>query len=214
MPKKENYLELNKGNADEIRKVIHSEVTYETKEIFEIANKEAAEISKNANNETQKIKEKSYAQLDKQINNIKEKVFSAINLEKKRITLGEKSKLIEKIFAQIKLQSEDFRSSNGYRDFLKKACFESVEVIDSLSLDVLYSPFDENLMTVEFQEELRDSCRNKFDKNISLAFMKSDFNDIGFIIQSKDGKVIFDNTFTARLRRAYDDIYMDLLKKL
>ena len=214
MVKSEIYLESNKVNAEEIRKVIHSEIAYETKEILERAKKEVAEVLKNANDETQKAKHKASVELDRQINNIKDKVFSAINLEKKRIALGEKSKLIEEIFVQIKLQAENFRNSNDYRDFLKKAIVEAAQVIDSFSLDILYSSPDEKMINAEFQEELRDFCRNKLSKDILLSFIKSDFKDIGFIVQSKDGRVIFDNTFASRLRRVYDDIYMDLLRKL
>ncbi|MFA5271725.1 MAG: V-type ATP synthase subunit E [Candidatus Omnitrophota bacterium] len=214
MPKKETYLESNSENAEEIRKVIHSEVTHETKEILEKAQKEAAEISKNAHNEAEKEKYDAYVELDKQINSIKEKIFSAINLEKRKIVLGEKNKFIEEVFAEIKLQTKSFRGSGQYRDFLKKAVAEATKVIDSPSLDVLYSFLDEKLVDAGFQKESLDFCRNKFSKDLSLTFIKSDFNDIGFIVQSKDGGVIFDNTFSSRLRRVYDDIYMELLRKL
>lgn len=214
MAKSENYLEANAENAEKISNVIRSGVTSEVKEILEKAKKEAAEILKTASDEAQKAKQKASLELDKQINSIKENIFSAINLEKKRIVLGEKNKLIEEVFVQVKLQAESFRNSGDYRSFLKKAIEEAVEIIDSLSLDVLYSFLDEKIINPEFQEESLNACRNKFNKNLSLAFIKSDFKDVGFIVQSKDGKVIFDNTFSARLRRAYDDIYMDLLRKL
>ena len=214
MHKKEIFLAPNKENSEEIRKQIQLDVSCEVKTISARAKEEADLILKNAQDEAERKKQEASLELDKQIKTIKEKILSGINLEKKRINLGEKNKLIEEIFVQIKLQAEVFRSSGEYRDFLKKAAVEAVKVIDSLSLDILYSAYDAKLINEEFQEEVRDFCRSKTGKNISLAFVKNDFKDIGFIVQSKDGKIIFDNTFLARLRRAYDDMYMDLLRKL
>ena len=46
-----------------------------------------------------------------------------------------------------------------------------------------------------------------------VEFKKSDFSEIGVIVQSQDGRLLFDNRFSARLKRAYDEIYMKLLKE-
>ncbi len=214
MPKEEIYLEPSEKNFEEIRRQIQLDVAREAKEIIEQAKKEADEIIKKTNREIEKRKQEASIELDRQTAIIKQKILSGINLEKKKISLGEKNKLIEEIFSQIKLEAEVFRRSAEYSDFLKKTVAEAVKIIDSASLDVLYSPLDEKIVSAEFQKETVDFYRSKTGEDISLSFVKGDFKDIGFIIQSKDGKVIFENTFLARLRRAYDDIYMELLRKL
>ncbi|MCK9614404.1 MAG: V-type ATP synthase subunit E [Candidatus Omnitrophica bacterium] len=212
--KEENYLKENIENAGEIRKKIHEETEYETKEILA----RAKTLAKNLLNDTKLAAEKNKAdgllELEKKISTIKERIFSALNLEKKRIIIGEKSKFIEEVFLEVNIQAKAFRGQQEYIPFLKKIILEAIEIIATGNLEILYSPLDEKIINDSFIAEVKNLCQSRTNQEISLKFTKSDFNDIGFIIQSLDGRLIYDARFASRMKLAQDDVYMDLLRKL
>lgn len=212
--KRQDYLKENIANAGEIRKKIHEETDYETKEILNRANAVAANILNDAKLEAEKNKADGFLKLEKKINTIKERIFSALNLEKKRVIMGEKSKFIEEVFLELVNQAGAFRRQQEYPQFLRKIILEATDIIDTKSLEVLYSPIDEKIINDTFINEAKKLCQNKLNQEMSLKFTKSDFNDIGFIVQSIDGRLIYDARFTSRLNLVRDDIYMDLLRKL
>lgn len=212
--KKEDYSEENIANAEEIRRKIHEGTDEETKEILTRAKTLAKNILNDARQQAEKNKKDALSELEKKINLIKERIFSALNLEKKRIIMGEKSKFIEEVFHELANQAASFRSQKDYPQFLEKIIVESLDVIDAVSLEVFYSPLDEKLVNDSFIKKAKDLCRDKMKQEITLKFTKGNFNDIGFIVQSLDGRLIYDARFTSRLNLTRDDIYMDLLRKL
>lgn len=214
MTKSEDFFKENLENAEEIRKKIIESTDYETKEIIERAIKEASRIVSEIKVTAADEEKKRFLESDRQINLLKDKIFSAVNLEKKKIVLNAKGKFIDEVFCEIKKQAEDFRNSEEYEKFLKKEVLESAKVIGVSELDIFYSYIDEKMMNEKFIKEITDFCRIKFNKDFSLQFIKDSFNDIGLLVQSKDGRLIYDNRFLSRLKRSYDEIYMDLLKKL
>ncbi|MCK9572973.1 MAG: V-type ATP synthase subunit E [Candidatus Omnitrophica bacterium] len=212
--KKETYLEENIENAAEIRKRIHEETDYETKEIISRVKVLAKNLLNDAKLAADKNRTDSFLELEQKIGKIKERIFSALNLEKKRVIMGEKSKFIDEVFLEINIQAKAFRGQKEYDQFLKKIILEGIAVIATGSLEVFYSPLDEEIINDGFIEEAKKSCQGKLNQEIQLKFTKSDFNDIGFIVQSLDGRLIYDARFASRLKLAQDDIYMDLLRKL
>lgn len=212
--KKENYLKENIENAEEIRKKIHEETAYETKEILNRAKTLAKNILNDAKQQAEGNKQDALREFEKKINALRERFFSALNLEKKKIIMGEKNKFIEEVLLELKNQAKNFRSHQEYIPFLKKIILEAIDVIAVKNLEVLYSPLDEKIINDSFIKEAKSLCQNKSNQETVLKFTKSDFDDIGFIVQSADGRLIYDARFASRLKMAQDDIYMDLLRKL
>jgi len=77
----------------------------------------------------------------------------------------------------------------------------------------LYSSKDSSIIDNVFIKDVEEKSTAEF-KKISLEFKKSDFGDIGVIVQARSGRRIYDNRFSARLKRAHDEIYMSLLKEV
>ncbi len=212
--KKESYLEENIENAEEIRKKIHEETDYETKEIISRAKALAASIINEARQQADKDKQEALSRLEKKITIIKERIFSALNLEKKKVVMGEKSKFINEVFCEVASQAKLFRERQEYAIFLKEIILKAAKVLSVSNLEVIYSFMDDKLINDSFIKEAKSLCQNKLGQEISLKFSKDDFSDIGFIVQSVDGRLIYDGRFTSRFKMAQDDIYMDLLRKL
>jgi V/A-type H+-transporting ATPase subunit E len=162
------------------------------------AKKEKAKILEEAKIEAENKKKEILKKNEIEIEKMKQKIFSTLNLEKKKMFLEEKGKLIETILEKVRGIAIEFRQSTGYKQFLEKAIAEGIEVVGEEEVEVLYSELDEKII--------------KDIKNSRAQFKKSEFKDIGVIVQSKDSRLVFDNTFSARFKRLYDDIYMSLLR--
>lgn len=197
------YSKAKIEDAGEICRKIVEDATAQADSILASAEKERSKILEEANHEAENKKKESLKKNDIEIEKTKQKIFSTLNLEKKKLFLEEKSRFIETALEKVKEIAAEFRKDPGYKAFLEKAISEGVEVIGEGEVSVLYSALDEKIIKEDLIKNI---------KGISLEFKKCDFKDIGVIMQSKDARLIYDNTFSARFRRMYDDIYMDLLK--
>ena len=190
-------------DAGEICRKIIEDATSQADSMLTSAEKEKSKILEEANHEAENKKKEALKKNDIEIEKMKQKIFSTLNLEKKKLFLEEKSRFIETVLEKVREIAAEFRQNQGYKTFLEKAISEGVEVIGEKEVDILYSGLDEKIIKGDFIKNIN---------GIALEFKKSDFKDIGVIIQSKDSRLIYDNTFSARFKRLYDDIYMDLLK--
>ena len=211
---KRNNQEIHRENAEEICRKIKEDADREIKETLERAKKAAAITLGEARLEAERRRQELLKEFDKESQLLKERIFSTINLERKRIILEEKNRLIEDVFEKVKKEAETFRGNKDYRNFLKRAILEGIDIIDTENIDILYSFLDENIIAGGFMDDIKSICRTKGNGNVSLQIKKSDFKDIGVIAQSRDGHLIYDNRFLARLQRAYDGLYLGLLKEI
>ncbi|MBU1912152.1 MAG: hypothetical protein KKB22_01280 [Candidatus Omnitrophica bacterium] len=192
------YSKVRIEDAEEITRRIIEDASSQADSLLVSAKKESSRILEEANQEAEFRKKEILKKSEIEIEKMKQKIFSTLNLEKKKLFLEEKSRFIESILEKVKLLAMEFRKDPGYKEFLEKAILEGSKVVAEEEVEVLYSALDEKIIK---------------DINIAKArFKKSDFKDMGIIVQSNDSRLIFDNTFSARFKRMHEDIYMDLLK--
>jgi len=206
--------DTTKENAQELLKKINLEAKAEIDDINAIAQREIEKIFTQARQEVESEKAISVSQLQKELETLREKNFSTIALEKKKVLLGEKNLFIEKVFRAVQKEAESFRSCAHYKIFLQQAIFEAVEIIDADTVIIFCSSLDEGTCNAAFIAEIENVSAAKFKKTITFIFQKGSFADIGIIAQSKDGHLRYDNRFAARLRRVYDDMYVKLQREI
>ncbi len=201
--------QLNSENAEAIFRKIREDAEAEAANLLERAQKEAQRMIKDAGLEAQRQKESQLKVLEKEAAQIKERAVSSLNLEKKRRILNERSRFVEAVLEAVKAKAEAFRRSAEYAHFLEKAVLEGIEVIAEDEIEVFYSYLDEAI----FSEAFIKKIEKNLDKRHKLKFTKSDFRDPGVIVDSSDGRMLYDNRFLGRLKRVYDEVYMELLKE-
>lgn len=192
---------VNMENVAEICARIKKEADAEVSYILNKANKEAVKIIEESKKSAGQQKEEVIFSLEKELGKTRERIYSTLNLEKKRIVLEEKTKVVEQVIEQARQMASKFRQEKGYAEFLQQAVLEGIKVIGTEKAVVLYSSLDKKL--------IHDQLKNK----LPYMFQKGEFSDIGVIVQSSDGRLIYDNRFEARLKREYDDLYMRLLRE-
>lgn len=199
--KKRDYSEVDAENADEICAKIKAESGEEAASILEKAEREKERLVDEAVKEATLKASTIRAESEKKIQGTKERIFSTVNMEKKRIGLNEKSRFIDNVISIVNKKAQALRSDKSYPEFLKDAIREGLEVMGNVDAEIFYSDLDENII------------KSGIVKDIKAEFKKSEFKDIGVIVQSKDGRMFFDNRFSARLKRSYDAIYTKLLRE-
>ncbi|MDO8535864.1 MAG: V-type ATP synthase subunit E family protein [Candidatus Omnitrophota bacterium] len=199
MKSKKDLSNINIENAEEICSSIKRESSEEAQLLLDKANKERERILSEASVEADARSQAIFSAAEKELAEKRERIFSTVTMEKRRIDLEAKSLFIADVIAAVKKEAQNFRGAKDYVKFLRKAILEGVKIIDDKKAQVFYSHLDESVIA-----QLND---------INVEFKKGDFTDIGVIVQSQDGRLLFDNRFAGRLKRAYDEIYMKLLKE-
>lgn len=210
---KEPVSPMDHENADAICAKILQDADAEVKQLLDRAQAQAQEIRAQAQADADAHKASLLRDLDKEIAKSKERTLSTLNLEKKRLILDGKQKFVEKVIAGVRDMAGRFRGGRAYGEFLAAGVIEGVRVLDVPDVVVYYAAQDEHIFDKDFVKNLTNRCGAAMNKTCVLTLNKSDFKDLGVIINSADGRMMFDNRFSARLERMYDDIYMELLKE-
>lgn len=199
MNNKKDVSKINGENAQMICSRIREESSEEAEFLLGKAHKERERILSEASKEAQDRARAILLAAEKEVAQTRERIFSTVTMEKRRVDLEARSLFIADVIAGVKKEAESFRGSLDYVEFLRKAVLEGIKIVDDKKAQVFYSHLDEGAIS-----QLND---------LPMEFKKSDFGQIGVIVQSQDGRLLFDNRFSARLKRAYDEIYMKLLKE-
>lgn len=203
---------INQENAQVIFSKISEDAQEEIRAILDAAGKESDKIFSRARKVVEDSNRVIFQDMEREIQKSREKSLSSLNLEKKRLVLGEKDKFIQSVLAQVIRRAQDFRQENGYPEFLKNAIIEGAEVIGESDIEIYYSGADERFLNQDFRAEVEKACGQAMKTKRGLKFKKADFSDLGVIVNSTDGRITYDNRFLARLDRVKEDIYFDLLK--
>lgn len=199
MKSKKDVSKINGKNANEICSKIREESSGEADLLLGKAHKERERVLSEAAREAGDRSRAILSAAEKDAAEKKERIFSSVTMEKRRIFLEAKSLFIADVITAVNKEAEKFRGDKDYAKFLKEAILEGIKIVDDKKAQVFYSHLDEGIIS-----KLKD---------LPVEFKKSDFSEIGVIVQSQDGRLLFDNRFSARLKRAYDEIYMKLLKE-
>jgi vacuolar-type H+-ATPase subunit E/Vma4 len=208
-----NTIDLNTGNADKITEKIRKEAVSLKENILFSARKEAENILKQAQFEAKLKRETLEREFEREMDEFKEKNYSSLSIEKKKIILNQKNRFVEDVLSLVRQEAQKFRSDKEYYDFLVKACGEGAMVVGAKSIEMIYSYCDEvAFSSYDFIEKVRLFC-SSIGCACQIEFVKGEFKDIGVIVQSQDSRLIYDNRFESRIKRNYDEIFMGLLQE-
>lgn len=200
-------------NAESICQKINDEATALIKTITATAEKESQNIIQEAFKKQKIEKEETEKQIATEIEILKTKIFSTLELEKRKTILCARDEFIQKALKKLGVLISDFSKTKGYNNFLKNAILEGLIVLETENLHILYSSADTNLFSQQFTDEIKKFLLEKQKKDISLTFEKGNFNESGLIIQSQNKQRLFDNRFSYRIKREYENIYNQLVKE-
>lgn len=201
-------------NAGAILARIKEESAQEIARITGMTRAEEEKIIGDAAAEAGRVKAGVFEALRQEMDKARERVFSGLALEKKRLLLEEKDRLIRQVLQAVTEQARQFRDGAGYAGFLRAAVAEGARVVGGDAIVVTYAPADAKYFGQgEFVKSLDAYCREALGRAVTFSYTQGDFNEPGAVITSADGRIRFDNRFSCRLARLEADIYAQLLKE-
>jgi vacuolar-type H+-ATPase subunit E/Vma4 len=210
---KEPVSPMDHENADAICARIRQDTDAEVKQLSDRAQAQAQGILAQAKADAEAQKAALLRDLEKELEKSKERILSTLNLEKKRLVLEGKQSFVDKVLAEVKQKAARFRNDPAYSRFLAGAVVEGAQVLGTAPVIVYYSAADERIFDDAFIKKVSEQCQHALMKPCPFTLNKSEFQDLGVIVHSPDGRMMYDNRFTARLERMYDEIYMILMKE-
>jgi vacuolar-type H+-ATPase subunit E/Vma4 len=209
------YLGMNLDNADKICARIKEDSESMVLTILDNGNAQRKVILETGQREAGKLEAGIFKELDNELEKAKQKIFSLVSLEKKRLVLEEKNRFVEDVIKRVNNIADGFRRDARYGDFLLQGIVEGAGIINQAEIDVLYSFLDEAIITKAFEENAKKTCDDKFKKNFSIQFKKTEFfKDIGIIVQTRNGSILYDNRFSMRLKRKSEELSAALVKEM
>lgn len=193
-------------NATQIVAQIRQESDALVEDIARRAHAEAARVRENAQQEADKKRNAVIAQAQEQAQKFQDKIFSTLELEKKRIALTARRDYVVDVLDAARQAAADYRLQPAYAVFLLDALIESMCIVSGKEFIVEYSPLDGGICTEEFGRKACQGYTQKTGASAEIVFRRGEYADIGIVVQSADGSKFFDNRFQARLQRMRDEL--------
>jgi vacuolar-type H+-ATPase subunit E/Vma4 len=165
------------------------------------AGKVAEAEAEKARKEGQKIQAEILAQAEDKVEKLKLREVSTANIEAKRIALTAREKAISKVFAQIEQELEDIKKDpDQYRRSLGNLAADAILGVGEPEVVLKVSRADKALVDDAFIDDVRRrvSERSGAQPKVDVEFEPADMGG-GCVARSKEGRIVFDNTFRRRL---------------
>lgn len=153
---------------------------------------------KRAEIEAEKIRKDMRARKMGQIEKIRKREISLARMEARRTLLNAREKLISIAYESIRRRLSDMRREPIYRESLLNLSSEAIKSVGADRVILRFSNLDQNVVDQGFLDELL----KRIDKRIEVE-VRMDLSDekAGCIAVSGDQRVVFDNTYDARMKR-------------
>jgi V/A-type H+-transporting ATPase subunit E len=139
----------------------------------------------------------------------KRKIASVTDVEMRNHLLQTKEDLVDEAFEKALLKLRQFVKTEEYHNYLPKLVEKIAKKIGQKNLVVQVNKSDQNLLTNEIMKRLS----NKLHVELNLSEQAGNFIG-GCIIQTADGKIIYDSTIDNRLREMKPTLRVEVAKIL
>lgn len=207
-------MENEHSSSDVLRKEIREQSEAEAAAILEQAEKESRGILDEAKAESEKVKADILRKAEVQAEAVRRRIVSGVHLEIKRQALRTREELLSKIFQAVKERLEGLRKTKAYEPFLKKMIVEGVLALDAELVEVMAGDVEKKHITRQFLSQLEKEVRKQGGKEVKLRLSEQTFPEGGVVLISSDGRMKFDNRFSARMERLEREMRLEAVKKL
>ncbi len=153
---------------------------------------------------------------------VKEKIVSSRELETRKILLLAREELIEEVFKKARSLFGKLRREKKFPAILTELTCEGIINLGEKEVEVIISEADYKVVGENFPAAVTKRLKDKYSCSAKLKLeIRQDSPEVGVIIRADGGRVIFDNTLSARSRRrhaqlrafAYEKLFFSQRKK-
>ena len=208
-------MEQNQESIQAFCEQIRQDAKKEIDKIMSRATRTAKEKLDTARKEAERIRENILKQTEEEAEKIKRKIMADINLETKKVRLKSREEIVDEVLARVKEKLQAFRSTDGYRDVLKKLIVQSILALDENEVAVKITSEDAKLASGPLLSEVKNYLQDKYKRNVTIELSQTPLQEgIGVCVYSKKGNIFFDNTFNARMERMDDELRLAISKEI
>ncbi len=179
----------------------------EAKRIIEDAERTASDKMQAKDMQVKSIERDTAKKIDHQINIIEKNSLSSIKVEKKRIALQIREKLINTVIDKVREKIRDKADADEYKDILKGWILEAAIGLGEEEVEVNGSKRELEIMTDSYIKDVEKEYHDLTGGKISIK--KSDKNPLfaqGIVLTSLNHKTAFNNQVPTRLLRYQSDM--------
>lgn len=193
------------GKIEELIERVLEKARSEASAIEDRAEKSAERELERARTREKRTRQAAEDREEKRIRAKRNAELVKISMRERRKLLARESKLIEDLFSQA---LDDLRSSENKSDrraLLLKLSAEAIEALGVSKVSLAFNRDDRKL--------IRDADLSGLDGDLSIS--PEPLNSLGGVVASdKSGRLVYENTFEARLERDYERLRSLVAEKL
>ena len=180
----------------------------EAKEVVEESLEQSQKIVKDAEEEAARVRERKMKDIQEIFQEKETSELESAKLGQKRKISALRTELMEQVVdeASAKLERMSREKSSQYKESLVKLVIEAAEAVQTGDLEIRANFRDHEFLQNELSE-LRKKLQKRKGKLPALELNEKTLNCLGgVIVQDRDKKRIFNNTFEARLTKARQEM--------
>jgi len=180
----------------------------EAKEVVEESLEQSQKIVKDAEEEAARVRERKMKDIQEIFQEKETSELESAKLGQKRKISALRTELMEQVVdeASAKLERMSREKSSQYKESLVKLVIEAAEAVQTGDLEIRANFRDHEFLQNELSE-LRKKLQKRKVKLPALELSEKTLNCLGgVIVQDRDKKRIFNNTFEARLTKARQEM--------
>ncbi|MBN1894914.1 hypothetical protein JW906_10485 [bacterium] len=205
---------MEASSSDILCREISKESQTEAEAILEQAARDAAQREKEAQAEAGRIEADIMSRASAQADALKKRILSGLHLEIKNQKIRAREAFLLKLFERVRQRLEAFRSSREYPEFIRKSVLEGVLALGMDAVEIVSGEKEKAILGPELLRTIEDEIRKVSDRAVSLSLSQETLNEGGVVLMSPDGRVRFDNSLSARMRRVQDAMRLLAVKTL
>lgn len=197
---------IENESVERICKEIREDGSKEIGSILDKARRTAEEIVSRAEKKARETGDRIIRSAMERGDIEKRRILSSVSLEVRRIKLQAREEVVRAAMKQVEQAVASARSRNDYADILAKLSTEAIRSLEGNRFIVYADRRDVALIQSKVFPALRESMKAEGRTLESLEIEPLPAPILGGVqVGIRGGKVIFDNTFEARLYRFRDD---------
>lgn len=200
-------------NYDLLLSEINKQSQKEIKEIKAQAEKARQETISKARREAEKLTSEMMERAEQKCDELKKKILSGVHLEIKKKNLENQELLISWFHDELRKKLNDFRNTDQYKQVLQDWVREGALVIDSEDLLIKAGEVEKNFIDKNFIQQVVDYLKKQSGETHHCKLSDEVLEEGGVIVSDAEGKIRFNNSFSARIQRKQDEIRLLIVDK-
>jgi V/A-type H+-transporting ATPase subunit E len=198
---------IDNESVDKIVSQIREDGEAEIRSILEKAESTAADILKKAEEKNAEAVEQIMKEAREKGEAARKRLLSSVSIEVKRTRLKAREEVVAGIRRKVEKVLSDARGRDDYPELMARLAGEAIEALGGGKYEVFADKRDIGLLEEKVFPILMERTAKQGDKIESLKALPLEKNSLGGLrVGVPGGRVLFDNTYEARMYRMRDRI--------